>query len=94
MSAAPAATAARITSACCVDRHRHGQLGGQGLDHGDTRSISSWTDTAGRPAAWTATDVDQVGAFRREFARAAHGASGLPKCPPSENESGVTLRCP
>src|SRR5690242_9073023 len=93
---APAATAARITSGLEVSMEiGTAQRAASASITGSTRASSSSVDTSAAPGRVDSPPTSSMSAPCSTIARpCATAASRSPYKPPSENESGVTLRMP
>ena len=68
---------------------------GQGRDHrADPLQLGGGADGLGPRPGGLPTDVEDVGALRRQLPPVGDRPLGVRNSPPSENESGVTLTTP
>ena len=94
-SVAPAATAARATAALRVSIETRAPLGGERLDHGDDPPQLLRLATGAAPGRVDSPPTSSQSAPSASRARPwAMAAAWSSNCPPSENESGVTLMTP
>ena len=93
--AAPASRHARATPACRVSMLTHMPRAANSRTTGSTRANSSSSPTGAAPGRVDSPPTSMMRALSSTMRSACASAAASPSCwPPSEKESGVTLRMP